>query len=517
MMAMPSFADTEGIAAQLPTAASNRLAPTPKPSSSRNGSIMIAGQIVKFGLHTVGMLALSRLLAPDDFGLVAMVTVFVALGGLIRDFGLSSAALRAPRLTSAQATNLFWINSALGSAMGLVFVGASPLVVMLYDEPRLGRLMPMLALALMFSGMQTQLQVSLARTGRVTALISTDIAGQALALAVAILLAVAGAGYIALAAQLVVAPLVMLVSRWRVTRWRPRRFTRRAGTLALLREGRDFGVASFINFIATNVDSITVGAAMGAVPLGLYNRANQLLTGPVGQLMSPLVQVVVPASNREIGFSRRTQFLLQVQGAVCLPMAFVFAFVIGTSPTLVPFLLGDQWSAAGPILRILSVGGMFWVFTQVSFWAFLALAPSRDLLHYQFIAKGVMIAGIVVSSQFTLTAVAVTYAATLVFGWFLTLWWLRRRIAYPSMQFLASGLRYIIAGLSGAVTAGIVLAGLTARQPSIQLALAATAALSVFTLAVVAFPSGRRELQQLLATVNTALRKMRSAGGESGG
>src|SRR5215813_10027618 len=76
-----------------------------------NGLVATTAQGFKFGLTLLGALILGRLLTPQDFGLVGMVSTITAFLGMFSDFGLSTATVQAEKLTDQQASNLFWINS----------------------------------------------------------------------------------------------------------------------------------------------------------------------------------------------------------------------------------------------------------------------------------------------------------------------------------------------------------------------------------------------------------------------
>ena len=91
----------------------------------RGGGATLLGQLVKVFLQLAGLVVLGRILSPTDFGLVAMVTAIVGVADVIRDAGLSSAAIQAKSLSAGQRNNLFWLNSGIGLAlMGAICLAA---------------------------------------------------------------------------------------------------------------------------------------------------------------------------------------------------------------------------------------------------------------------------------------------------------------------------------------------------------------------------------------------------------
>ncbi|HEX2083580.1 MAG TPA: oligosaccharide flippase family protein, partial [Xanthomonadaceae bacterium] len=101
----------------------------PAPSLGRIAAggalVTMGGQLLKIAVQFGGVVLLARLLTPRDYGLVTMVLAIVCVGEVLRDFGLSSAAIQARHLSRAQRDNLFWINTAIGCVLAaVVFVFA---------------------------------------------------------------------------------------------------------------------------------------------------------------------------------------------------------------------------------------------------------------------------------------------------------------------------------------------------------------------------------------------------------
>ena len=125
------------------------------------------------------MVVLARLLTPSDFGLVAMVTAVIGVAQLIRDFGLSLAAVRAPTLSREERDNLFWANFLMGLGCTIVIIVATPLIVAIYGQPRLTPIVLSLSIVFTFSGITTQYRANLSRELRFKALGLSDIIAQA--------------------------------------------------------------------------------------------------------------------------------------------------------------------------------------------------------------------------------------------------------------------------------------------------------------------------------------------------
>src|SRR5437868_1920061 len=105
--------------------------------SFRGGVVTLSGQVVKFLLGLISTAILARLLRPQDFGLVAMVTSITAFVGLFKDLGLSNATVQRLHITHEQISFLFWINVVLSLATTLLVIALAPVIAWFYHEPRL--------------------------------------------------------------------------------------------------------------------------------------------------------------------------------------------------------------------------------------------------------------------------------------------------------------------------------------------------------------------------------------------
>lgn len=419
---------------------------------ARGGSVVLLGSGASLILQLVSLVVLSRLLPPADFGLVAMVAVFVTLGNLIRDFGLPLAGLQARSLSQQQASNLFWMNAAVAGTSSGLLVCAAPALAALFDEPRLAMIVPVFALVVLIGGVTAQIQVHLARRMRFTVLVISEAVAQVIALASAIVLAVMGWGYWSLVAQSVIAASVTLGYRWIASGWIPSRPRKGHGAAGMFRTGIDYGLAQLLTFLQGNIDTIAVGAQLGAAQLGYYSRAYQLLTAPASRLLDPLTQVVVATINRVKSTGRNLEpLLLKVQFAIGAFIVWIFATSAGIAPDLIPVVLGDRWTPSVGVFQVLAIGGCLSVFNHVSYWMFIIYEKSRELLYYNLVSKPLAIVSILVGLQFGLIGVAWGYAVAMMFSWPLNTVWLARTAGISMRRFLAGGLRVLFAGVIAAL------------------------------------------------------------------
>jgi PST family polysaccharide transporter len=102
------------------------------------GCLALRGGVVSVAiLQIIAAIVLARLLAPEDFGLVAILTVLTSFAPLLIDFGLGNATAQKSKITRSQISSLFWLSAGIGLAIGMVVAACSPLIAWLYRDPRL--------------------------------------------------------------------------------------------------------------------------------------------------------------------------------------------------------------------------------------------------------------------------------------------------------------------------------------------------------------------------------------------
>lgn len=464
-------------------------------SATRGAAVTIGGQAVRIVIQLGSIVILARLLAPADYGLIAMVTAIIGIGEIFRDFGLSSAAIQAKEISRGQKSNLFWINSAIGLVLTLLVIAASWPVAALYGDPRLQLLTVALSSTFLLNGVATQFRADLARHLRFVKLTAVDIAGQVIGLALGVILALSGAGYWALAASQVVQPLVGVIVLIAITGWLPGRYRRGEPMKAFLRYGGGVFATQALTYVSKNVDSVVIGARFGPVDLGLYNRAFQLMMLPLQQLNAPAQRVALPVLSRlQDERERFRTFILFGQSAMLTVMGLVLAVLGSQADSVIRILLGERWLASVPIFQILLVAGFFQATAYCSWWVFLAKNLVRQSVWYSLCTRPLMVVLILVGSNWGVTGVAVAYAASLALTWPIALLWIGRTSDAPVGEMFLNGLRSLV--VFGSITVGAFFAtiALPADVPILRLAVGVAAVLVGVGLWMLVLPAFRRQI-----------------------
>lgn len=386
--------------------------------AARGAFTTFAAQGARILIQTVSIVILARLLTPADYGVTVMVSAIIGVSEVLRDFGLSSAAIQARSLSSKQRSNLFWTNTSLGLVLAAVTICAAPLIGSFYNDSRLTLVAQVMAATFFFNGISTQHRASLSRSLRFGPLAAADIIAQGSSLVLAVSLAVFGAGYWALVAQQVGGALVAAVLVLALARWAPRGVYVREPMRELFAFGGHVAGAQLLTYATRNFDSVAIGYYSGPKEVGLYDRAFQLLMLPLNQLVAPMTRVAVPVlAKLQEDRSRYMDYLLRGQSVMLNTLVPVFAIGIVTAPWLIPLVLGSQWAPSAPLFQALAVAGIFRSAGNATHWVALSLGVPRVSFELALISAPVTIAAIWVGTIWGAMGVAAAVALVSVVFW----------------------------------------------------------------------------------------------------
>lgn len=416
-------------------------------TAAKGAAVTLSLQTARFVVQLSGLIVLARLLAPSDFGLIAMVTAIIGVGDILRELGLVPAAIQAKVLTQAQRTNLFWLCSCLGLLVALLACAVSPLVSMLYDDPRLIEITLALSLTFVFNGLQSQFQAGLAREMRFGALSVTDLWAQTIGLMLGIFAALLSFGYWSIVVQLLSQSFSLLILRIIAAKWTPGWPNRLGKIDDQLRFGKSLVLTQTLVYASSNVDSLLVGSRYGASELGFYNRGFQILMMPLNQILTPLTTVALPVLSRVSDDTARfNNYLQRAQIVVAYPTVLLFSGMAASAYPLIEIIFGENWTPSAAVFQLLALGGVFQAIGYVGYWVFLSKGLTASHFRFSLISRSILISAILVGSFWGPLGVAAGYSAGIVLNWPLGLLWLRRVAAISVRPLILGGIRSVLLG-----------------------------------------------------------------------
>ncbi len=383
-----------------------------KKHAVRGASATISASVVNYGLQTIGTIVLARLLSPEDFGLVAMVTTFSLMAQNFGTNGFIEAVVQSDGINHQKMSKLFWTNLLIMLALTAVFAALAPLIAWFFHEPLLKGITLALAISIFFGGLATCHVAVLTRNMKFHLTSAQGLISGVLSTMLAIIAAMRGMGYWALVLRRVSLPFLGAILAWAFCRWRPGIPEKKTRIAPIIR----FGVQTYGNFVVDyfrkNADKIIIGKLFGKSPLGHYDRANHLAAVMPNQLSASLGGVGVATFSRLKNDPRK---YIDSYGKALSLLAFV-AFpgsvwftLIGRD--MITVLLGPQWSEAGKIFTALGPAIGIVIIYETNIWLHLSLGRPDRLLKWGTFVLIAAVSSFLLGSRFGPIGVAVAYSS----------------------------------------------------------------------------------------------------------
>jgi lipopolysaccharide exporter len=320
-----------------------------------------ASSVAVAAIQFVQLVVVARVLSPGDFGLMAMVMAVLGFAQIFTDVGVGSAVIHRQTNSHQELSSLYWLNVFAGAAVFLLTVGATPLVVAFFDEPRLATLLPATALLFLIAPFGQLFQLLLQKELKFRDLALVEFLSAIAGAIVAIGCALEGLGVYSLVfgqlgtACFTTVSVALIV--WRD--WRPAVRFRTVDIRPYLRFGLFQLGNRGVNFLVARVDQIIIGAILGAATLGIYNFAWNLAIMPVTRINPILTRIAFPLfakvqlenARLKRGYLMLVWLLTATNGPILVGGAAV-------ADSLVPLAFGPQWVPMVPVLQILAFVGL---------------------------------------------------------------------------------------------------------------------------------------------------------------
>lgn len=450
---------------------------------------------------------LIRLLAPQDFGLVAMVTLCVAFVTMLQDLGLNQATIQREHISQAQMSGLFWLSVGFSAVFAALFAASAPALVWFFGEPRLTELTIAFAGLVLLTGFQMQQIAYLNRNLQFKSLALIEVLAATANVALGVGVAWATKSYWALFVAQLASTTAMVAGAWILSGWRPTRPSFEGQFKEIMGFGSGVSGFNLVNYFARNADNLLIGKFCGAESLGYYDRAYKLLLFPLTQIQAPLGRVMLPVLSRlqnEPERYRKAYIECVTLMMLAIQPGLVFLIVFAEDVFLI--LFGPEWLPAVPIFRWLGVAGLQQAMSATAGWLYISQGRSGDYFRIGAVTSAITLISFLVGLPWGALGVAIAYTAS---GYLIrgpiSLWYVGRRGPIRLRDLLLGVYPHAIAtGASAGMLWGFSL--VMASPHALSLLALVMLSYVVSGLVLLAFPMKRSSLAANVVSVAMLLR-----------
>lgn len=408
----------------------------------------VAEKVCSILLQMVVSIVVARLLVPEDFGVMAILTFFTAVALVVVDSGFSQTLLRKKEPTNDDYKSVFTFNMTVSLVLYLLLTALSPLLARYYDLAVISKIAPVLFLLLPLNALGIIQNTKLSREFRFGLLSRINFLASLVAGVTAIIVAVCGGGVWALVAQRLMVMGVKALLLWWRGDWRGEgSFNgvawREMAPFSFRLMSTDIVAAAY-----NNVAQLFIGKVYSADTLGYFNQAQKIKDLPVQSAVLSVQSVTYPALAKikedSAKFAESFRKVLLINIFVMAPVA------VGMSAVAEPLfrvLLGEKWLPTVPYFEIIALAGVFYPLSMVAYNVLKVHSNGSIIFRLELLKKAIMTAVLALTIPHSTMAIAyglvamtlvefiVNFAAT---RRYTTLsWWQMICTLLPSLLFTA--------------------------------------------------------------------------------
>ena len=436
------------------------------------------------GAQLVGFIVsivLARILVPEDYGTVALVTVFTSVLNVFVDSGLGAALVQKKNADDVDFSTVFYINLLFCIVLYALVFFAAPLIARFYGRQELVSVIRVLGITVLISGVKNIQNSYVAKSFQFRKFFFATLLGTVTAAALGIRMAYLGFGVWALVAQQLANLSIDTVVLWVTVRWRPVlafSFTRLRG---LFSYGWKLLASALLDTLYNDLRQLIIGKKYTYEDLAFYNRGGIFPRVIVENIDTSINNVILPAMAGEqddvLRVKQMTRRAIKTSTYCIAPLVMGLA---ACAPSIVHILLTDKWLPCVPFMRIFCVSYMFWPVHTCNLTAINALGRSDLFLRLEIIKKIVGLAVLLSTMWFGVMAMAYSVLLTSMTSQIINSWPNKKLLNYGYLE----QLKDILPGIALAVAMGAVvsLANLLPVGEWVRLAVQVPAGIAFYVL-----------------------------------
>lgn len=310
---------------------------------------------------------IARILMPSDYGIIGMLTIFIAIAQTFLDCGFASALIQKKDRTEEDYSTVFYFNIVVALFLYGIFYISAPWIASFYNMPVLNDVTRVTTLSLIISGLAIVQQAKLTIDLNFKHLAFVSIISVFFSGICGIFMAYNGLGVWALVFQGLIAVVVRTLLLWIFSHWRPRLAFSSSSFKRLFSFGSKLLCSGMINTIYNNLYTLVIGKTFNASEVGFYNRANQFATLPSNTITQMVVNVNFPILSQIQDDNER--LVKTYKRLLCSAMFILVPILLGIAiigNPMVEIVLGEKWLPCVPYLQILCIGCLFNPLTHIN-------------------------------------------------------------------------------------------------------------------------------------------------------
>lgn len=353
----------------------------------------VAEKVGTMLLQAVVSVVVLRLLMPEDYGVLAVLTAFSAFALVVVDSGFSQTLIRKASPTQGEFDAVFRFNVVSAGVLYLALTALAPRVAAYYAMPELARVAPVFFLLLPVNALCVIQQTIFTRQFRFALLSKVSFAASLASGFAAVAMALAGCGVWSLVAQRVLHMAVRALLLWRLSDWRPGRSSERrfAAWLRMAPFSLSLMASDLISALYNKIPQLVIGRIRSSETLGYFDQAQKLKDLPLVSAMTAVQGVIFPAFSKISDDGRKfAESYRQVLSVVAYVFWPVMLGLSAVSYDLFAQVLGEKWMPTAPYFEAACLAGIFYPVAMTAYCVMKARCTGTRIIRLELLKKAFM-------------------------------------------------------------------------------------------------------------------------------
>lgn len=404
------------------------------------------------GISFVVSIVLARMLMPEDYGLIALVMIFINLLGVFIDSGFGRALIQKKGADTLDFSSVFYVQMTICLCLYVLMFFAAPWIADFYAQPGLASIVRVLSISLIFSGLNSVQYAYVSRHMIFKRFFYTTIGANLCSAIVGISMAYQGFGVWSLVAQSLTSGIAGTLILWKIVPWHPQLVFSLARVRDLFSFGWKLLASGILDAFYNQLWQLIIGKVYTPAELAFYNRGHNFPNIIVSNIDASINSVLLPVMSSEqddIGRVRMmTRRAIMTSIFIMAPMMMLMAFAANN---IIILLLTEKWLPAMPFLCIFCVDFMFYPVHTANLNAIQALGRSDIFLKLEIVKKVVGFSILLITMPHGVLAMAYGMLAGGVCSQIINSWPNRRLLEYGYLHqlqdFFPSVLLAVVCGV----------------------------------------------------------------------
>lgn len=358
-------------------------------------------RIAKIGIQVLCTFIIAQFVAPSDFGLVSMMSIFLAFSTILIDSGFSQAIIHEQNVTNEDESSIFWFNILLGGVVYGAFYAVAPLIAAFYHEPQLTLLIRVAFTALIFQSLIVVQQGLLFKQIDFKAVSKISFWAVLLSGVAGIVVSYLRRDVWGLIVQNLTFAVLQTVFFWFYSHWRPQLRFRMACVRKYLRFSMNLLGSNMLAAITDNLANLVVGRAYSTTILGHYTMANKIPYLTSGTVCYGIKRVSYSMMSQfQHDDARLASYSQRVVGTAFWILAPIMVVLFVFAKPFIALLFPAAWAPAAIYLRYFSVIGLVFCFSDVNQDILLVKGRTDLLFRLDIVRRTILVALLIIGVRY---------------------------------------------------------------------------------------------------------------------